>query len=319
MLKRYSLLLVTFITVSFVFCGCDIISSKKSPVTPQKTESTSAVKAAPSEPQPVAKAVSNPDEPLPKDVLARIGDWTLTTAEFNQRIEGIKKAIPEFDSTKPDSKRMVLDELIRQQLLVQEARSENLDRSKEIKDAVRDFENTLLVQEYVSKLTQDVKASEKDAKDYYDNNVDLFVKPVERQLREIVVPTEVEAKDILVQILQGADFTQTAKDRSKSKSAAAGGDLGVAAEAPFEQMQKAVAGLTKGGVSSVFQGPEGFYIVKVEDIKGGEKANFEDVKEDLIKGLSIQKQQQVVLEKMADISKKINVKINKDLIDKIGE
>jgi parvulin-like peptidyl-prolyl isomerase len=252
-------------------------------------------------------------------MLAKVGDWTLTMNEFNQRIEGIKKAIPDFDSTKVDAKRMVLDELIRQQLLVQEARRENLDRTQDIKDAVRDFENTLLVQELVSNLTKEVKATEPEARAYYDKNPDLFVKPVEKQLREIVVATEVEAKDILVQVLQGADFAQTARDRSKSKNASNGGDLGFLTEAPFEQLQKTVAGLSKGGVSSVFQGPEGYYIVKVEDIRGGDKALFEDIKEDLVKGLTIQKQQQVVLEKLADVSKKVSVQVNTDLIDKTGE
>ena len=316
MLKRVSLLLVMLFAVSFVSVGCDLLSPKKTPASVKKAE-----------PAPVADvntAVSlvntgNADEPLAKDMLARVGDWTLSMKEFNQRIEGIKKAIPEFDSTKVDAKRMVLDELIRQQLLVQEARRENLDQTKDIKEAVKDFENTLLVQELVSNLTKDVKATEQDARGYYDKNPDLFVRPVEKQLREIVVPTEVEAKDILVQVLQGADFAQTAKDRSKSKSAANGGDLGFVAEAPFEQLQKAVAGLSKSGISAVFQGPEGYYLVKVDDIKGGDKASLEDIKEDLIKGLTIQKQQQVVLEKLADVSKKVNVKVNADLIDKIGE
>ena len=316
MLKRVLLLLVTLVTFSFASIGCDLISPKKAPAPVKKVESAPAadVNSLPS-----TVNASNKDEALPKDMLARVGDWTLTMNEFNQRIEGIKKAIPEFDSTKVDAKRMVLDELIRQQLLVQEARQENLERAQDIRDAVKDFENTLLVQELVSNLTKDVKATEQEAQAYYDKNPNLFVKPVEKQLREIVVPTEVEAKDILVQVLQGADFAQTARDRSKSKNASNGGDLGFVTEAPFEQMQKAVAGLSKAGISSVFQGPEGYYIVKVEDVKGGDKASFDDIKEDLIKGLTIQKQQQVVLEKLADVTNKVSVQVNTDLIDKTGE
>jgi peptidyl-prolyl cis-trans isomerase C len=315
MIKRVYLLFITLFVVSFATVGCDLISPKKAPASAEKTTAAPAVVSAPTNP---VNAVSA-DEPLSKDLLAKVGDWTLSVNEFNQRIENIKKAVPDFDSTKVDAKRMVLDELIRQQLLVQEARQEKLDGSKEIKDAVKDFENTLLVQELVSKLTKDIKATEQDAKDYYDKNPDLFVKPVEKQLREIVVPTEVEAKDILVQVLQGADFAQTARDRSKAKSATNGGDLGLVTEAPFEQMRTAVAGLAKGGISSVFQGPDGYYIAKVENTQGGDKAAFNDIKEDLIKGLSIQKQQQAVLERLAEVSKKITVKVNTDLIDKTGE
>ena len=39
----------------------------------------------------------------------------------------------------------------------------------------------------------------------------------------------------------------------------------------------------KGEISRVFEGPEGFYIVKVEDIRGGEKKPYDDSKEELIK------------------------------------
>lgn len=316
MLNKVLLLLVTLATVSFFSVSCDIISSKNSADPAQKAAAPSATSSS-SAPSSVVK--TDPNASLPKDMLASVGDWTLSLKEFNQRVEGIKKAIPEFDATKADAKRMVLDELIRQQLLVQEARQQKLDRGQDIKDAVKDFENTLLVQELVSNLTKEVKATEQEAKDYFDKNADLFVKPVEKQLREIVVPTEVEAKDILVQVLQGADFAQTARERSKAKSAASGGDLGFVTDAPFAQMQTVVAGLAKGSVSSVFQGPEGFYIVKVEDTRGGDKVAFEDIKEDLVQGLSIQKQQQIVLEKLADVAKKVNVKVNVELIDKTGE
>jgi len=316
MLKRVYLLLITLFALSFASISCDLISPKKTPAPVKKVESAPVVEDNSS--VSTVNAVKK-DEALPKDMLAKVGEWTLTVSEFNQRIEGIKKAIPDFDGTKVDAKRMVLDELVRQQLLVQEARRESLDQAKDIRDAVKDFENTLLVQELVSNLTKDIKATEQEARAYYDKNPDLFVKPVEKQLREIVLPTEAEAKDILVQVLQGADFAQTAKDHSKAKNASGGGDLGFIAEAPFEQMQKAVAGLSKGGVSSVFQGPEGYYIVKIEDVKGGDKASFDDIKEDLIKGLTIQKQQQVVLEKLADVSKKVSVQVNTDLIDKTGE
>ncbi|MBF0486408.1 MAG: peptidylprolyl isomerase, partial [Candidatus Omnitrophica bacterium] len=123
-----------------------------------------------------------------------------------------------------------------------------------------------------------------------------------------------EAKDVLVQALQGGDFAQLAKDKSKGKSAANNGDLGFLTKMPFEQMGKTLEPMKKGDVSAVFEGPEGYYIVKVEDVRGGNKKTYDEVKTDLIKGLTIQKQQQAVLDKMSEVSKKIKVQVNMDAL-----
>jgi parvulin-like peptidyl-prolyl isomerase len=214
---------------------------------------------------------------------------------------------------------MILEEVVRQQLLVHDARAQKLDQKKEIMEATKDFQNSLLLQEYVNSLTKDIKADEAEAKAYYDGHGNEFITPMEKRIREVVVPTEAEAKDVLVRILQGADFAQVAKESSKGKSAAKDGDLGFLTEAPFPEMLAAVQGLSKGGVSAVFKGPEGYYVAKVEDTKGGDKVAFATIKEDLIKALVLQKQQKAVADKLNEIKKRVANKTNPDLLGKTGE
>ncbi len=307
----------------FVLClmigglyGCDAIQTHLMPKGSKKKAAAPAQSL--SEAQAQAPAARK-DDPLPEGVLARVGEWTMPLEEFNRRIEAVKAQVPDFDAADVESKKMILEDIFRQQLLIHEAREKKLDQKKEIQEATREFQNSLLVQEYVTMLTQDIKADEAEAKAYYEQHGDEFVLPVEKQIREIVVPSEAEAKEILVQLLQGADFAKMARERSKAKSAANGGDLGFLAEAPFPQMLPAVQALNKGGVSSVFQGPEGFYIVKVEDVKGGDKVPFSDIQQDLINALTVQKQQQVLAERLNEIKKRVDNKINPDLLGKTGE
>ena len=40
---------------------------------------------------------------LPKDVLARVGDWTLTTNEFNERLKLLKQGLPDFKENDANS------------------------------------------------------------------------------------------------------------------------------------------------------------------------------------------------------------------------
>ena len=301
-MKR-SLVLVCCLAL-LVAAGCDVAKSPKKTALKTAAKAIEAVAAVP---------VVDDGKPLPAGVMARVGDWTLTKEEFNERVKGVKEMVKDFNDKDPAAKANLLNELVRQQLLIQQARRDNVQDSKEIRAALKEFENTLLVQEVVTRLTKDVVVGDADAKKYYDANPTEFQKPLEKQLREIVVATQAEAKDILVQVLQGGDFAQLARDKSKGKTKDNGGDLGFRTEATFPAMAAAVSALKKGGISSVFEGPEGSYIVKVEDIRGGELVAYDDVKTDLLKFLKLRQQQQVLANALKDIQQRTKVQVNEDL------
>ncbi len=289
---------VSVLTAAFlftiVFTGCDLFNpSKKTAPAPSATEAPAA---------------------MPKDVLVRVGSWVLTGPQFEERLKLLKEGLPDFDAAKAGSKEALLNELIRQQLLVKDAESSGLARESDITEAVEDFRRTLLVQKLANQLTKDIIVGEKEAQEYYDQNKDLFVEPVQYTVREIVVADEATAKSILVQVLQGADFAETAKAQSKGKTAADGGALPAFAKAPFEAMQSAIVNLDAGGVSAVFKGPEGFYIVKVDSKKGGAMKPFAGVKQDLISGLTLRKQQKAILDHINQLAEKTKIEINKDLL-----
>ncbi|MBI3314600.1 MAG: peptidyl-prolyl cis-trans isomerase [Candidatus Omnitrophica bacterium] len=298
---------ISVLTAAFlfttIFTGCDLFNPPKK--TPKKDASAQAV--APG-------AAEAPSSSMAKDVLVRVGSWTLTESQFEERLKLLKEGLPDFDAAKPGSKEALLNELIRQQLLVKDAENSGLARESDITEAVEDFRRTLLVQKLASQLTKDIVADEKEAQEYYDQNKDLFVDPVQYTVREIVVADEVTAKNILVQLLQGADFSETAKAQSKAKTASGGGALPAFAKAPFEAMQSAITNLDTGGVSAVFKGPEGFYIVKVDGKKGGAMKPFAGVKQDLISGLTLRKQQEAILDHLNQLAEKTKIEINKELL-----
>lgn len=136
------------------------------------------------------------------------------------------------------------------------------------------------------------------------------------QLRaaEIVVADKERADAILVQLLQGADFAQIAKESSIAESAVNGGDLGVITEVPFQEMANALMSLEAGEVSGVFRGPDGFYIMKVLEKSGGNPIPFEQIKEEILQNQLMQKQQQVILDYIEQLRKSVTVEINDALL-----
>jgi len=298
--------------------GCDLlaqlgIGGKKQDNSQSQTQATAVT------PAPVSPSVPEASGPVPSNVLVRIGNWSLTQEEFMNRLSLLKQQLPDFKQDDPNSKSAVLDELVRQQLLVKDAEDSEVGNTKEIKDAVEDFRKTLLVQEVASRLTKDVIATEDDARSYYDANKDKFTEPVTWNVSQIVVGDEATAKSILVQILQGGDFAQIAQAQSKAANALEGGKLKpfMTGKAPFEAMQNAISNLDEGGTSGVFKGPEGFYIVKVNSKSGGSPKSFLDVKKDLIYGLTMQKQQAVILNHLKELADKNKPEYNKELIEQV--
>ena len=294
--------------------GCDLLG-----IGPKKQDNSQKQPEATVPAAPVAQSPQEAKGPLPGNVLVRIGSWTLTADDFNNRLNLLKQQLPDFKANDANSKNAVLDELVRQQLLVKDAENSDIGNTKEIKDAVEDFRKTLLVQELASRLTKEVAATEEDARVYYDANKGRFTEPVQWNVRQIVVGDQAAAKSILVQILQGGDFAQIARAQSKAANAIEGGKLKPfsTGKAPFDAMQIAIANLDEGGISGVFKGPEGYYIVKVDSKTGGVAKSFLDIKKDLIYGLTLQKQQAVILNHLRELAEKNKPEYNKELIEQV--
>lgn len=317
--------------------GCDQIKKIKDYLSPNasvQTESKVSFSQQESDTQkPLdVKSIAKPvdEERAPKELapnsLARVGDWSLTIEDFQKRLDIVKQKVPEFDPTNVDQKKYILSELIQQQLLVQEALEQKFDQAEDVIAAIEDFRNTALVQALGEKLTKGLDVSDQEAEAYYDENPDFFKTPIEWKVREIVVASEEDAKEILVALNQGASFQETAKAQSISKNAATGGDLGFLMAPtgdpaldtnvfPFEKMTQVVSALDKGGISGSFKGPDGYYIVKVEDVRGGEIQKLEEIREDLKQYLLATKQQQILIDTLTAAQEKYGVNINEKLLE----
>lgn len=296
--------------------GCDKISAFTERFQ-SKGPSASPVSAVQ---QPAAAPAVNTADPakVPSkptaNTLVQIGAWSLTIDEFKERLTALKQVVPDYDENDPQAKRFVLDELVRQELLVQDAERKGVDQKKEIKNAVDEFRRTLLVREMATQLTQNIQATEEEARAYYDENKADFISPGRWHLREMVFSTEEAAKNALIELYKGADFAALAQEQSISESKANGGDLGFVDAFDFPQLENVVRTLEVGGVSSVFKGPQGFYVVKLEELEGAEPQPYEPIKEEIKTGLMMLKQQQAILQYLEDLQSRADIYINEKLL-----
>ncbi len=165
-------------------------------------------------------------------------------------------------------------------LAAKAAETKKVTDQREFKSRIAFIRNKLAMEML---LVQEGKAAVTDAamKKVYEEAVKQQGNEQEVRARHILVPTEAEAKAILVEIKKGTDFAEMAKQKSKDPGAAAeGGDLGYFAK---DQMVPEFADqafkMNKGDVSDPVKSQFGWHIIKVEDKRSKPAPAFEAVKE----------------------------------------
>jgi len=305
--KRFNLLAICLVCV-FFFVGCEQIAAIKAYFTGEDE----AVDKAPVV-EPVKTTVEQPA--MTPDTIARVGNWTITRDEFKERVKALKEVVPDFDVDSAEARKMVIDELVRQQLLVIDAEKTGIANSKDIKDAVAEFRRTLIVREAAQKLVEGITVTDEEAQAFYDENKEQLIQPPQFHVKEIVVQDSTLAEKIVADLASGADFSEKAKEHSISTTAKAGGDVGFIDSVPFEAMAPILMAMTKGEVSKVVAAPTGeLYIVKLEDKTEGRQLEFAEIKADIIQNQTLLKQQQKLLEKLETLQKEIKVEVNYDLL-----
>lgn len=108
----------------------------------------------------------------------------------------------------------------------------------------------------------------------------------EYKASHILVDTEEEAKDIITQLADGADFAALAKEHSKDPGTAAnGGDLGYQRSEVFvDEFKDAIEHLEVGKISEPVKTKHGYHVIKVDDIRD----DFDAWKERLMQELAMQ-------------------------------
>ncbi len=299
-----------------IVTGCDKITALYESLSPStSTKTTGVIKK---DLKKLSSKTQKQTEPLSDNVVARVGTWTITIDEFNDRLKALKEVMPDFDINNLKNKKDVLQELIRQQLLVEAAEKEGIADKKEIKQAVEEFRRTLLVREMIKNLIEDIDVSDSEALDFYNNNKDKIREPISYHVRLIKVKSKLKANELYVNLLKGANFAQLAQENSIGKNASKGGDLGFVKEMkdlPFPEMAKPLLSLEEGEISDVFECPDGYCIIKLEEKKGGEIKPFKEVKDLIKENQKILKQQKAVEDYIKELKKQIKVEINESLLE----
>jgi len=213
----------------------------------------------------------------------------------------------------PKLKESVLEKLIMDEIISQKAESLNIsvtqedvqgqiDTYKQVMGGEESFQEFLktnnmteeylregirsemLMQKYSEEFFSTLKLTDAEIEKFYNDNPEIFVKV---RASHILVKTEEEAKDILTQLKNGADFATLAQEKSiDTGSGAQGGDLDYFNRGEMVPEFETIAfDLKPGELSDAVKSEFGYHIIKVTD----RLDKFSQVKEDVSNSLKNQK------------------------------
>jgi len=148
-------------------------------------------------------------------------------------------------------------------LLMDVAENQNLENSKEFKKDWQGMMETEMAARMKNEvILKGIGISDEELKSYYDRHKDRFTVQAKVKIREVLLQTEGEARDVLKQARGGADFAKLAQEKTIRTSAKdAGGDLGEFTRPRYPELFDAAVKLRKNQVD----GP-----IKIQDRQHGE-------------------------------------------------
>lgn len=252
------------------------------------------------------------------EVVVKAGSSKLTKKELQEDLKSLPPQTKLFLAS-PEGVNRLKEELIKREVLYEEAKKRDLAKSEEFKRRVEEFKKITLINMLLEQELKNLpQVTEKDAKEYYEKNKDQFIKPTEVRLSQIVVKNEDEAKKVYERIDKGEDFAKIAKELSQDeKTKLKGGDIGFFKKGQLNpQIENVAFSLKKGQVSMPLNLNGSLYIFKVTDVKGM-PIDFEQVKLQLMEQLKAKKQQDWFNSYIEELKKKHKVEINEKALQEI--
>jgi peptidyl-prolyl cis-trans isomerase C len=261
-------------------------------------------------------------------VLARVGDRAISLGDFAATLESMNQYDRLRYQTK-EQRRKLLEEMIDNELLAQEAARRGLDKQDNVQQAIRQILRDAILARARHGLPSVNDIPPAEVRQYYEDNKDRFREPERRRVSAIVLDDEEQAAKVLAKAGQVADggawgklfheHSKTAPERPNPTAPAdLAGDLGIvgpvgdkrgANRKVPEPVQRAVFELEGVGdvYSKVVAAAGSFYVVRLSGRTAGHTRSLAEAERSIRIRLLQEKVREGEAALVADLRKRIPV------------
>ena len=235
-------------------------------------------------------------------VLAKVGALTVNESEVNEFIAGLGARGAGYNT--PEGRRVILEQLIGNKLLLQDARRNLIEGEAEFRAELARLKERLLISYAGNKVIAGVKITDDEVKKYYDENKEQFNKGESVNASHILVDSEQKALELLGKIKAGEiSFEDAARENSSCPSGQQGGSLGTFTRGQMvPEFDKAVFEMEEGEISEApVKTQFGYHLIKLIEKNAAEPASFDEVKAELSEMLLTEKRREAYDKKISQL------------------
>ncbi len=254
-----------------------------------------------------------------EDVVAHVGRRKITASDFKRRIEELPHYYAGFISSE-GGKRQYLSGMIREEVLLAKSRDFDLKSRPAVARRIEEAKRSVLLNEAVRYLmTEEIKISDKQVRDYYERKRSDFESPRQIKISHILLRDEETASQVANLLDRGSSFARLAREHSiDTITAINGGDLGYVSRGELSelapQIEDAAFSLENiGERSDIVRSPYGYHIIKLTGRREGRRRDFEEAKEEIRENL----RKQVFNQLLERYERELNVRVNYDILDEM--
>lgn len=247
------------------------------------------------------------------------GEWTL-----GRFADELAKVGPfrRLKFEKEEDVKNFVEGALMQDLLLDAAKREGIESTKEFKKALKESEEKILLTKMQREvLPKDVTVSNEEIKECYQSYQDRFKVAAQVNVKEIQVKTKEEAEKILKRIKRGTSFKKLAEEKSLRKWAAKkGGEMGYFEERRYPELFKAAQDLKKGRLAGPIKTKgNNWSIIKLIGKKEESLQPLEEVQEKAKNLALAEKRKKVKADWLENMREKVKIIIDEKLLESTVE
>jgi parvulin-like peptidyl-prolyl isomerase len=218
-------------------------------------------------------------------VILALDDQLVRRSEFERHVEDLRaRGLEEAED--PAVRRNVLDAFVEQRILVLEAR-----RRGRIAAGAAIEQELEAAQALLGEAAAQVSVDDGEVARYYEEHKAELARPEELTLRQILVPTLNEARDVRRRLARDPrSFEALAQTRSRGPEASAGGLMGTFARGQLpSDLESAAFELQVGRPGEPVQTALGYHVLRVESRSPGRERSLDECRAEIGRALLRQK------------------------------
>jgi peptidyl-prolyl cis-trans isomerase C len=252
----------------------------------------------------------------PKNIIAaNVNEYIITAQDVLDAYGRLPSKLKE--KPLPELYPNIINELINQHLITEQAYKEKLDLNKTVIDQIKKNKDQILARFWINNFLLN-QTKRENIEIFYNNYLKAFKSSKEFNASHILVKEEQQAFEILKKLENNAKFSDLARTQSIGPSGKNEGKLGWFTSGQMvKEFEKAVLSLKKGEITKKpVKTKFGFHIILLNEVRDSKPKKLSEVQQNIINRIKknslsnlekkLRKNRKIIINDFKDVAQKVN-------------